>query len=185
MLIATAPLAISTATIGWRASFLCVAGFTFVIGVLIALVVKSDAPLTRGGGESLGESLSGILAVIRTPSVGRLFVMNLVNNSTFALIVGLWGGPYLAHIYGYDLEQRGNFLLIAVLTQIIGSVLWGPMDRVMGSYKLPVLLGAGTAMAALAYLATAGALSPGGLGAWFVGFGVLCGCAAGGVSPGA
>ena len=31
--------------------------------------------------------------------------MNLVNYSTFALVVGLWGGPYLTHVYGY--EPRG------------------------------------------------------------------------------
>jgi MFS family permease len=124
-LIATAPLAFSTATIGWRASFLGVAAFASLIGLLIAVVVKDEAPSARSHHETLGESLSGILAVMRTPSVGRLFVMNLVAYSTFGLIVALWGGPYLTHIYGYDLEQRGNVLLIAVLSQIVGSVLWG------------------------------------------------------------
>ena len=77
--------------------------------------------------ELLRESLAGILAVIRTPSVGRLFVMNLVGYSSFALMVGLWGGPYLTHVYGYDLERRGSLLLIPVLAQIVGSMAWGPM----------------------------------------------------------
>jgi hypothetical protein len=77
------------------------------------------------------------VAVLRTPSVGRLFVMNLVMYSTFGLIVGLWAGPYLTHIYGYSLEARGSFLLIPVLAQIVGSMLWGPMDRLTGSHKLP------------------------------------------------
>jgi len=117
-LLATAPLAFSTATIGWRGSFLGVAAVTFLIGLLIALVVKDNAASARSR-ETLRESLSGILAVLRTASVGRLFVMNLVAYSTFGLIVGLWGGPYLTHIYGYDLEQRGSFLLIPVLTQIV------------------------------------------------------------------
>ncbi len=125
-LLATAPLAFSTATIGWRGSFLGVAAVTFLIGLLIALVVKDNAASARSR-ETLRESLSGILAVLRTPSVGRLFVMNLVAYSSFGLIVGLWGGPYLTHIYGYDLEQRGSFLLIPVLTQIVGSMLWGPL----------------------------------------------------------
>src|SRR5262245_60515800 len=93
-LLATAPLAFSTATIGWRGSFLGVAAVTFAIGLLIAVVVKDDAASARSH-ETWRESLSGILAVMRTPSVGRLFVMNLVPYSTFGLIVGLWGGPYL------------------------------------------------------------------------------------------
>src|SRR5262249_59878935 len=109
--LATAPLAFSTATIGWRGSFLAVAAATLLSGLMIAVVVKDEAACARSR-ETLRESLSGIVAVLRTSSVGRLFVMNLTAYSTFGLIVGLWGGPYLTHIYGYDLEQRGSFLLI-------------------------------------------------------------------------
>ena len=58
--------------------------------------------------------MAGIVAVIRTPSVGRLFLMNIVVYSSFSMIVGLWGGPYLTHIYGYTLEERGSLLLIPV-----------------------------------------------------------------------
>ena len=172
-LIATAPLAFSTATIGWRASFLGVGAFTFLVGLLIAVVVRDDVPSTRGRRETWRESLTGIVAVMRTPSIGRLFVMNLVVYSTFGLIVGLWGGPYLAHVYGYGLEERGSFLLIPVLTQIVGSMLWGPTDRLAGSHKLPVLMGAGATAAALGYLALVGTLTPFMLVAWFAAFGFL------------
>jgi MFS family permease len=174
-LLATAPLALSTATIGWRNSFLVLAAVTLVIGLLIALVVEDEAPATEGGRETLAESLAGILAVFRTPSVGRLFTMNLVIYSSFALIVGLWGGPYLTHIYGYGLEERGNILLVPVLTQMVGLILWGPMDRVMGSHKRPVLIGAGATAIALGYLGFAGTLTPPALMVWFAAFGFLAG----------
>jgi predicted MFS family arabinose efflux permease len=171
-LLATAPLAFSTATIGWRGSFLGVAAVTGLIGLLIAIVLKDEAT-SAPGRETLRESLSGIVAVVRTPSAAPLFVMNLVVYSTFGLIVGLWGGPYLTHIYGYDLEQRGSFLLIPVVTQIIGSMLWGPLDRLTGSHKLPVVVGAGATAAALGYLALVGTLTPSMLVAWFAAFGFL------------
>jgi MFS family permease len=171
-LLATAPLAFSTATIGWRGSFLAVGVCTGLIGLLIALVVRDNGP-AHGRHEALPESWSGIVAVLRTPSVGRLFVMNLVMYSTFGLIVGLWAGPYLTHIYGYSLEARGSFLLIPVLAQIVGSMVWGPMDRLTGSHKLPVLVGAGATAAALGYLALAGTLTPFMLVVWFVFFGVV------------
>src|SRR5262245_35884199 len=171
-LLATAPLAMSTAAIGWRASFLAVGAFTLVVAALIAAVVPDDAR-PRGRQETLSESLSGILAVMRTPSMGRLFVMNLAAYSTFGLVVGLWGGPYLTHIYGYGLEERGVFLLVAVLTQIVGSMLWGPMDRVAGNHKLPVLLGAGTSAAALGALALVGALGPSMLMLWSAALGFV------------
>jgi hypothetical protein len=99
--------------------------------------------------------------------------MNLVMYSTFGLIVGLWAGPYLTHIYGYSLEARGSFLLIPVLTQIVGSMVWGPMDRLTGSHKLPVLVGAGATAAALGYLALVGTLTPIMLVAWFAIFGLV------------
>lgn len=172
-LLATAPLAFSTATIGWRGTFLAVGACTGLIALLIAVVVKDDGSSARTRLETRGESWSGILAVLRTPSVGRLFVMNLVMYSTFGLIVGLWGGPYLTHIYGYSLEARGSFLLIPVLTQIVGSMLWGPMDRLTGSHKLPVLIGAGATAAALGYLALAGTLTPVMLVVWFAIFGLV------------
>jgi len=127
-LIATAPLAFSTAAIGWRGSFLGVAAVTAVIGIAVAVTVKDDGAVPHGQRETLGESVSGLLEVLRTPSIGRVFIMSMVVYSSFTLIVGLWGGPYLTHVYGYDLEQRGSFLLIPVLAQIIGSLLWGPME---------------------------------------------------------
>jgi MFS family permease len=169
-LLATAPLALSAVAVGWRGSFLAVAVGTLVIAVWIALAVK-DGDRAHGRSETLRQSVSGILAVLRTPSIGRLFVMNLVMYSSFALVAGLWGGPYLAHIYGYGLEQRGNVLLIPVLAQIVGATLWGATDRLAGSHKLPVLVGAGLTAVALGCLAVVGKPSPAGLVVWLALFG--------------
>jgi MFS family permease len=47
------------------------------------------------------------------------------------------------------------------------------MDRLMGSHKLPVLIGAGATAAALGYLALVGTLSPVMLVAWFAVFGIV------------
>jgi MFS family permease len=56
-LIATAPLAFSAATIGWRQSFLLVGAFTFVIASLIVGVLRHGAYATRSRLESLSERL--------------------------------------------------------------------------------------------------------------------------------
>jgi MFS family permease len=174
-LFATAPLAFAAATIGWRASFVAVAGVTLVAALLVAVVVKEEAAARGGAGrqESLGEAVSGILTVLRTPSVGRLFLMHLAAYSSFALFVGLWGGPYLSHVYGLGLTERGELLLIPALAQIAGAFLWGPADRVFGRYKTPTLLGAGLTAAMLALLAFAGAPPLPVLMAWMVVFGSL------------
>ena len=170
-LLATAPLAFSTATIGWRGSFLVRGRLHRSDRLADRARGPRQRPRARPARDPARE-LAGIVAVLRTPSVGRLFVMNLVIYSTFVLIVGLWAGPYLTHIYGYSLEARGSFLLIPVLAQIVGSMVWGPMDRLTGSHKLPVLVGAGATAAALGYLALVGTLTPFMLVAWFAIFGV-------------
>jgi MFS family permease len=173
-LLATAPLAYGTATIGWRSSFLLVGGFTLAACLLVAVVVGADRPSATAHRESLRESILGLTQVLRTPSVGALFLMHLASYSSFALIVGLWGGPYLTHVYGFDLAARGELLLLPAATQIVGSMLWGPTDRLLGSHKVPVLIGSGLTALSLAALAAGGVLSSPLLVVWFAAYGLLC-----------
>jgi MFS family permease len=168
-LLATAPLAFAAATIGWRASFLVLAAITAAIALLVALVIR-DEPLGPGATrrrETLAESVAGLIAVFRVRSVGALLLINLSSYASYALVVGLWGGPYLAHVYGYGLTERGDVLFLAAIAQIAGSLAWGPTDRLLGSHKTPVLLGAGVTVAALGVIAFVGTLGPVLLVVWF------------------
>ena len=100
-LLATAPLAFTAAAIGWRAAFVAVAAVMGVVGLLIALVVREPPPARGAEGgrrETLAQSILGIRAAMRIPSVGRLFVMQMATYSSFVIFVGLWGGPYLTHV---------------------------------------------------------------------------------------
>ena len=140
---ATAPLAYATASFGWRMTFLGVGVCAAVIGVLVWLIVTDDPPGVKSTPrrETLRESVAGIWQVIRTPSMGRVFMMQLSSYPSYVLIVGLWGGPYLTHVYGYDLKGRGDILFVAALAQVLGSFFWGPTDRLFGRYKLPIMIG--------------------------------------------
>jgi predicted MFS family arabinose efflux permease len=173
-LFATVPLAWSAAAIGWRGSFVAVGGLVLLVALLIAAVLRDQAddgaPHASG---TFGDAVAGIIAVARTPSVAPLFVMNLTCYSSFALFVGLWGGPYLSHIYGFGLHQRGELLLIPAVAQIVGAFAWGPMDRLFGSYKTPVLLGAGATVIALMVIGIVGVLSLPLLMLWMALFGLV------------
>jgi predicted MFS family arabinose efflux permease len=152
-LLATAPLAWAVAAVGWRGSFLAVAALTVVTGVLVAIVVRDEGAAGPERDATQGTSAGGIMAVLRTPSVGRLFIMHVTAYSSFALFVGLWGGPYLSDIYGLGLKERGELLLIPAVAQMFAAFCWGPMDRVFDSYKGPVLTGAVATLLVLAALA--------------------------------
>jgi MFS family permease len=156
-LLATAPLAAAVSAIGWRATFLTIGGITMTMALLVWFVVQDDAHASRTHRrESWRESFVGLYEIIRTPSIVRLFVLQMTNYPSYLLIVGLWGGPYLTHVYGYDLKGRGELLFVPALAQVIGAIFWGPMDRVFGRYKPPVLIASGVTFAALALLAVIG-----------------------------
>lgn len=159
-LLATAPLAFVAATFGWRAAFLGLAVVSVVIALMILLIVSDDPPgcSTEPLNETLKESISGIWQVIRTPSIARLFLLQLTVYPSFVLVVGLWGGPYLTHIYGYDLKGRGEVLFVSALAQVIGSFLWGPSDRIFGLFKPPILTGAALCFVSLLIFALGGVL---------------------------
>jgi MFS family permease len=159
-LLATAPLALTAATLGWRSAFLGVAAATVVIGILTWWFVTDDPPgrTTPSRNETLRESVAGIWQVIRTPSIGRVFLAQLTSYPSFVLVVGLWGGPYLTHIYGYDLTGRGEILFVAALAQVLGSFFWGPSDRIFGRFKPPVLAGMGLCFLALVLFTLGGVL---------------------------
>lgn len=173
-LLATAPFAFAVANLGWRVSFVVVAVAMVIATLSIAVVVPRDE--AAGGSqpqETLRESLAGTLEAMRTPSFWPVFALQLTAYSTFVLVVGLWGGPYLTHVYGYSLTERGNMLLVAVVAQVISSFLWGPSDRVFNSYKIPILTGSLATAGLMALAAFVGVFSPAGLLAFFVTLGAL------------
>jgi MFS family permease len=174
-LLATAPLAFVAAAIGWRSAFVGVAAVMGVVGLVMALVVREPPLVAPAKRETLAESILGIRAAMRIPSVGRLFLMQMATYSSFVLFVGLWGGPYLTHVYGYGLTERGNLLLVAAIAQILGLTLYGWSDRVFGSHRAPIAMGAFVTAGFFALLAMVGSLAWNPLLVWLVGFGAFAG----------
>ncbi len=158
-LLATAPLAWSTARFGWRASFIAIAALTFVLTLLVmALVRESEAGQARRAErrEDWRALLAGVVAATRVASFWPVFLMQAATYSAVAAIIGLWGGPWLTHVYGMDLAGRGQVLSFMVAVQIAGLFIWGPSDRWFSSYRTPGLIGGCFCLAVVA----TGALFP-------------------------
>lgn len=172
-MIATAPLAISAASIGWRATFLVITAAVAVAGLMVALVLPAERGATPAGRESLRDGVAGLVAAARSPHVMPLFLMHAMSYSSFVLVVGLWGGPYLAHVYGYGLAERGEFLFLAAAAQTVGLFLVGPLEHLLASIKRPVMLGAGLTAAMLLLAALAGVMAPWMVVVWLLLFGFV------------
>jgi predicted MFS family arabinose efflux permease len=171
-LVATAPLAASSAVIGWRSSFLVVAGVTALVSVTLIWVVPRDRAPALETRETWSETFRGVATAIKTPSFWPVFFTHLTAYSTFATVVGLWAGPWLSDVHGLDISARGNLLLIGAVAQIVGLLLWGMADRLAGGHKLPVLAG-GAATVGLLAVAALVPLTIGGAALWLGAFGLV------------
>ena len=114
-----------------------------------------------------------MLEVVRMRAFVPLFLMQAVSYSSYVLIVGLWGGPFLTHVYGYGLTTRGELLMLPAISHIVGVVVWGHAQRIVGAYKPLVLTGALATAGALGVLAAVGRLDPVPLAIWLALFGFL------------
>jgi len=173
-LAATAPLAASSAAIGWRGSFLVVAAITVALTLVIVFAVPKDDGSAKGR-ESWSEAFRGVVAAVKVPSFRSVFFMHLTLYSCFVSIVGLWGGPWLTDVHGADLATRGQILLLGAGAQIGGMLLWGATDRLWGSYKRPVFIGSATAVLMMAVLVFV-PLDLTLVSVWFVLFGLSVSC---------
>lgn len=157
-ILATAPLGWMTAAFGWRSAFLLAALVSALLLAGIVLGVRGSATGRLAGkpAETLAQAFAGVGAVMRTPGFWPLFLMSFSTFSTFALFIGLWGGPYLAHVHGADLAAQGRTLFIMAIAQVVGTLAWGSADRLTGAYKPLAIVGAVMTLALLAALVLTG-----------------------------
>jgi MFS family permease len=157
-ILATAPLGWMTAAFGWRSAFLLAGLVSALLLVGIVLGVRGSATGRLAGrpAETLAQAFAGVGAVMRTPGFGPLFLMSFSTFSTFALFIGLWGGPYLAHVHGADLAAQGRTLFVMAIAQVVGTLAWGSADRLTGAYKPLAVAGAVMTLALLAALIATG-----------------------------
>lgn len=169
----SAPFSWVIEKIGWRGGFLGVAAATALAALLILVVIRDQPPgaPSHSGNMTLRGAVFGMRDVVRTPSFVPLFAINLANYAVFATIFGVWAGPWLADVYGIGLVERGQMLMILALSQALTFAVWGPLDRVFGSYKVPILTGTVFNLSLLAIVIVRPDMPVGWIGFWFAGIG--------------
>jgi len=152
MLVATEPLGLLNAWIGWRLSFGAVGVLTLVSALLVWLVVR-DGP--RGGLQPSGQDggtkrhdgaagldmLATMKAVLTEKSFWPVAVWFFCMGGIVFGFGGLWAGPYLMHVYGLDAAGAGRVLSMLAVGMILGSPSASFLsDRVFRARKPVVLL---------------------------------------------
>jgi MFS family permease len=138
-----APMAWVVEAAGWRASLWGLAAVSLLTAVAVLAFVRDPerVPAADGG------LPIGFGAVLRRPALLLLVPLTLVHYAPAAGVRGLWAGPYLAEVFGLDPVGIGNVTLAMGIAMILGSLAYGPLDRLLGTRK-GVLLGGNLLLAA-------------------------------------
>ena len=155
-LLSATPFSAAVAAIGWRASFLALAGATALLALaIIALVRDAPAghPFHDRPPEGLAEALGGVREVLTDRRIWPLLVVSFVSYPAVLALRSVWAGPYVHDIHGLDGVARGNVLLLISIAMIAGLVAYGPLDRVFDTRKRIVVWGTLAAIPALVALA--------------------------------
>jgi len=159
--LAATPLALAEENIGWRWSFAGMAALTAVTGVLFYLLVRDKPPgaAVTSRSESFADVLRGLASVWRTKGLLPVLGIHTFAYASMATVLGLWAGPYLAHVHGMDGPARGNVLLAMSAVQVVGILAFGPLDRIFDTRKWVIVPGALASITFLGALALIPGLS--------------------------
>ncbi len=140
--LAATPLALAETAIGWRWTFGAMAAITAAAGVLFYILVREPhGTADRHEPESLRDVLRGLIPVWRTPGLAPLLGIHTFAYASMATVLGLWAGPYLAHVHSMDGPTRGNVLFAMAAAQLVGILAFGPLDRIYDTRKWIVVPG--------------------------------------------
>ncbi|MGB0799738.1 MAG: MFS transporter, partial [Planktomarina sp.] len=132
---ASLPLAWMVDGIGWRAS-LVVLGAVSILCAIAIYFVTPDPERVEGPTEG------SVIDLLKIPALWLIFPLMLVNYAPAAGIRGVWAGPYLADIFGSTAAQIGVATMIMGFAMVLGSALWGPLERLFKTRKWVVLIAA-------------------------------------------
>lgn len=122
------PLAWSIATFGWRETVFGLAATTLAIAILVGLLVRDPERVN-------GPTKGSLLDLLKMPALWLILPMMAVNYAPAAGLRGLWVGPYFTDVFGADAAAIARVTLVMGLAMVAGNLIYGPLDRLLGTRK--------------------------------------------------
>lgn len=124
-LAATSPVETALQFTDWRGVFMGLGFLTLVIAGSIFFIVPEKT--IEGRGESLHLQLRGIREIFTSRTFWRLAPLTTVSQATFLSIQGLWAGPWLTHVAGFERAQVAGLLFWVAVAMIGGFITLGTL----------------------------------------------------------
>lgn len=140
--IGASPMAATVEIFGWRTTMLILAATTFLIAVGILLFLSDpDKHEDKEQQHQPDAGWRGYLQLFKSPVLWAIMIMMLLTYAPVVNIRGLWAGPFLQDLYQSDSLQIGHITLYMALAMIVGSVIYGPLDRMLNTRKWVIFIG--------------------------------------------
>jgi len=149
---ASTPLALMSDAMTWRGSMIVIGVLTLVISGLVWFIVRDTPeqagfpPLTNCAEDNTCDGikfgiLGSIFLVIKNKTFWPMAMYSFFGPLVSLSFSGLWGGPFLMHVYGMTRTRAGALLSAMAIGMIVGApVMSWLSNRVFHSRKKVLIL---------------------------------------------
>jgi MFS family permease len=134
-LAATVPVELTLQVTDWRGVFLGLSGLTLAVAMIVFAVVpeKPKGP----GRETFSHQLTGIGKVFTSRAFWRITPWACASQASYQALVGLWAGPWLRDVAGFDRTAVANTLMGIAVAMVAGYFSLGTLAGQLGRRGTP------------------------------------------------
>jgi predicted MFS family arabinose efflux permease len=122
-LTATAPVEAALGITDWRGVFFILSIITLAIAAAVFFVVPEKKAEQNSDG--IGVQLHGIASVFSSLTFWRIAPLTVMSQATFLATQGLWSGPWLRDVAGFERSGAAQVLLMIAAAMVAGFILIG------------------------------------------------------------
>ncbi len=161
VLLAMSPFAILVSRMGWRETFYLLSAVTFALAIVTFVIVPKGEVAERMSGRSM---LNAFKKVIFNPRTWAPFGVLFTVMGIITTLNGLWGIPYVTHVYGVDKVYASKLLSAIPIGFIVGGLLLGRVCTAFKGDVRKVMISGSTLLAlVMAFIVICGGKPPAGM----------------------
>jgi len=145
-LTATAPVEAALGVTDWRGVFLILALVALSIAAVVFWVVPEKKIETNG--DSFKDQLKGIVSVFSSLTFWRIAPLTVMSQAAFLAIQGLWSGPWLRDVAGFERTAIAHVLLTIAGAMVAGFIFMGAAAERLSRLGIKPIVVAATGMGA-------------------------------------
>ena len=124
-LAATSPVELALTITDWRGVFTLLAGLSALVAAIIFFIVP-ERP-NPGRDEPFADQMRDMGTILTSLHFWRIAPWTTLSQATFLAVQGLWAGPWLRDVVGYERSAVAGTLLLVAVAMVFGFIILGTL----------------------------------------------------------